>query len=262
VPVTTANSKSGASGAFAALLQSFPDIDQLLQDYVLKRARPKASLTGPALKPAAKKYVHESRVPLKALHKGFIEACRKHDLEKKGQYPFTTKKLAYEALSKYAHKLIELNWERGAKARLGSAAVNTLRTGDGTGRPAFMPFQRVECDAHLIDAIFCILIPSLSGELIPKIVHRLWWIIVHEVSTSTILGHFLSMNEECTADDVLQAVRIALTKWQPRKLSVPTMKYWDGAGFPSSYDSRLVGARWEEFSVDGSMANLSPVVWG
>ncbi|WP_433964436.1 hypothetical protein [Tunturiibacter gelidiferens] len=254
VAVTTATSKSGASGAFGNLLSRFPDIERELQDYVLKRARRKhGNLSG-------NRYVHESRIPIKSLHKRFIEACRRHNLETMGQYPFTTKKLAYEALSQYVRKLMEQNWDRGAKARLGADAAKVLRTGDGTDRPVFMPFERVECDAHLIDAIFCILIPSLSDELIPKIVHRLWWIILRDVDTGAILGHHLSMNEECTADDVLQAVRNSLTKWQPRKLSVPTLKYWDGAGFPSSHDPRLVGARWQEFSVDGAMANVSPRV--
>jgi putative transposase len=42
VPLTSATSKSGASGAFNNLLRSFPDIDSLLQDYVLKRPRRKA----------------------------------------------------------------------------------------------------------------------------------------------------------------------------------------------------------------------------
>jgi hypothetical protein len=164
--VTTATSKSGAC-AFGNLLSRFPDIERELQDYVLKRARRKhGNLSG-------NRYVHESRIPIKSLHKRFIEACRKHNLETMGQYPSTTKKLAYEALSQYVHKLMEQNWDGGAKARLGVDAAKVLRTGDGTDRPVFMPFERVECDAHLIDAIFCILIPSLSDELIPQIVQRL-----------------------------------------------------------------------------------------
>ena len=59
---------------------------------------------------------------------------------------------------------------------------------------------------------------------------------------------------------MLLAVRNALTAWQPRALTVPGLSYGQASGLPSSQDRRFVGACWNEFSVDGAMANLASKV--
>jgi hypothetical protein len=87
-------------------------------------------------------------------------------------------------------------------------------------------------------------------------------VVIQEVVSKAILGYHLSLREECSADDVLLTVRNALTQWAPRTLSIPGMTYGPGSGFPSSRDPRFIGACWNEFSIDGALANLSLRVAG
>ena len=247
VELADGSSGSGASGAFIQLLRTYPELRELIDEQILKRAK--------------RKQIYESRIPLKSLHKRFLERCRKLNLDVGNKYPFNTAKLAYGALSEYVRDLVKENATRATAARFGSGAAKTFQTGDGTARPVFHPFERVECDAHHIDAIFCILIPSIFGELIPKVLHRLWLVVIKDVASRAILGYHLSLREECNKDDILEAVMHSLSKWEPRVPLIPNMKYAQGAGFPSSHNEKLLGACWDEFSVDGGMANLSgPVV--
>ena len=237
------SSRAGRAGAFTQLLRVHPELEKLLREQVLKLSKSKR--------------IYESRIPVKSLHKHFLDRCRQLNLDVGMQYPFDTARLAYVTLSKYVRQLIEENTTQATSARFGTDAAKKLKTGDGFARPITRPFERVEFDAHHIDAIFCILIPSIFGELIPKVVHRLWLIAIKEVASRAILGYHLSLREECNTDDILEAVRNALSKWEPRELRVPTMKYAQGAGFPCNYNARFLGACWDEFSVDGGMANLS-----
>ena len=242
------SSGSGASGAFIQLLRTYPELREIIDGQILKRAK--------------RKQIYESRIPLKSLHKRFLDDCRKLDLNVGNKYPFNTAKLAYGALSEYVRDLIKENATHATAARFGSNAAKTFQTGDGSARPIFQPFERVECDAHHIDALFCILIPSIFGEPIPKILHRLWLVVIKDIASRAILGYHLSLRDECNKDDILEAVKNSLSQWEPRQLRIPNMTYAQEAGFPSSHNAKFLGACWDEFSVDGGMANLSAPVVG
>lgn len=173
----------------------------------------------------------------------------------KKQYPFNTERQGYVSLFKHVQKLIHEDIEAATRANFGSDAAKSLETGDGVDRPLLKPFQRVECDAHRIDAFCCILILSPSGEVIRKLVRRLWIIFIFEVVSRAILSWHLSVREECDSNDILEAVRNALVRWEPKELRIPGLAYHEGAGYPSSHDERFVGACWYEFSCDEALAN-------
>lgn len=233
----------GTAGIFQQLLTTHPALASLIEAHVFKLSK--------------RQHLYESRIPIKSLHKRFIDQCRELGLEKGCQYPFNTKTLGYVSLATHVRHLLQ-DPGRAVAGSLGTEIAKKLRSGDGINRPVNQPFERVECDAHHLDAIFCILIPSLFGELIPKVVHRLWVIVIQEITSKAILGYHLSLREECNADDVLLSMRNALTIWTPRQQSIPGMSYGSGSGFPSTHDPRFIGACWDEFSVDGALANLSP----
>jgi hypothetical protein len=169
------------------------------------------------------------------------------------QYPFNTKTLGRVTLSKYARERVMERPDKAIAARYGADAVKRSRTGDGVDRPVFLPFERVECDAHHIDAIFCVLIPSIFGEVIPRIVRRIWIITISEVVSRVILGRSISLRDEPDSDDVLEAFKHALTEWGPRPLRIPTLQFANGAGYPSSYDKRFIGACSTVISVDEAL---------
>ena len=71
-----------------------------------------------------------------------------------------------------------------------------------------------------------------------------------------MLGYHFSLRRECAAEDVLRAIKRALSPWTPRKLHFSENAYAEGAGLPSFVAPHLIGACWNELSVDGALANI------
>jgi len=236
-----ASATHGRSGAFSALLKQHPNLDDLIKREVFKKGRG----------------VKESIVSIKALHRRFISACTELGLEITNSYPFDRVTRGYASLATYVNKLKLENPVEAIRANGTTNAYKKTSTSDGTERPITDPYDRVECDAHHIDAIFCILVPTQFGEVVPKIVHRLWVIVIQEIISRAILGYHLSLREECNSTDLLETIKMALSKWKPRELTIPGLEYNEGAGYPSSHSSRLEGVMWKEFSVDEALINVS-----
>lgn len=232
---------SGLAGAFNSLLLQHPKLVDLIEREVFKRGH--------------RNDVFESKVSLKSLHKKVIDRCKEFGLELRNAYPFNTKSRAYISLCTYVKNLQDRNPNLAIKANSSSSAAKSNQTSDGSERPVYSAYQRVECDAHHIDAIFCILIPSPFGDVIRKVIRRLWIVVVQEVMSRAILGYHLSLRAECNASDVLEAVKMSLSTWEPRDITIPKLTYHKGAGFPSSHHPSLVGVTWNEFSVDAALAN-------
>lgn len=101
-----------------------------------------------------------------------------------------------------------------------------------------------------------VMVPSPHGGTEPRKIHRLWVVVIMEVASRVVLGYHLSLRRECAAEDVLRAVKHALSQWTPRDLQFSDNAYVDKAGFASYRSHRFVGACWDEFSVDGALANI------
>jgi len=237
------NPRSKTRGAFRNLLARIPHLEQKIEDYLLKRR--KRYETG------------EPRPTLNGLRSMILEECRAAGLNPILDYPFCTQDPLYVTLSKHAKVVYRQHPARAAYVSGGSSGMRAATTGDGRERPVDHIYQRVECDAHHLDAIFCILVPTGRGEFVPIITDRLWVIMIVEVMSRAVLGYSLSMNAECDADDVLQAIKHALQPWSPKKNPRLDLQYSSTAGFPSSVDTRLVGMCWEEFWVDDAKVNHS-----
>jgi hypothetical protein len=187
-----------ATGAFQLLLTSYPELVQLIDVFIFKirKASRSFSADNQASEDNKAPKIHESRIQIKTLHNHFLALLRKKGVNIGLKYPFNTKTLGRVSLSEYVRNRLMERPNKAIGARYGNDAVKTSRTGDGTGRPVFLPFARVECDAHHIDAIFCVLIPSIFGEIIPKIVRRIWIITITEIDSRAILGRSISVREE------------------------------------------------------------------
>lgn len=233
----------GKRGALKALLIRYPGPQTLLDDAVLR--------------PRRGARIAESRARLGSIHQRFIAQCRKLGLEASECYPFNTATLGYVAVARYIAHLYAGHPDNKALNEKGERYRNRLTTGDGTNRPELYAYERVECDAHKIDGMFCIYVRSPHGEHIPKLIPRLWLLVIVEAESRAILGHFLSLGKECDQDDLLQAFKAALSRWKPRELTVEGLAYQEGAGFPSSFCESLAGACWDEFSADGAKINWS-----
>lgn len=235
--------QGGSSGAFTYLLGKYPSLKELILGMLFPRRRPVL--------------ISVRKVSYRTIHKAFLHECRKLGLATDFHYPFNTDLLAYNSLCSYLRRIEKDNPEKTALYRLDSDAVKKLKTGDGSMRPILDVLDRVECDAHHLDALFCILIPTSSGNIVAKILKRLWLIAIIDVRSRAVLGYHLSLRRECNEEDLLRTIKNALSPWNPRALSVTGMRYDEHAGFPSSIDSAYVGACWNEFSADGAKINRS-----
>lgn len=176
--------------------------------------------------------------------------------ERRGEWPFTVERMGYVTIGKFIDQVLAEHPERRQVILGGPDAVRKAKAGDGTERPALRLFQRVECDAHKLDVRMVVMIPSPHGGHEARKIHRLWVIVIVEVCTRAVLGYHLSLRRECAAEDVLRAVKQALSVWSPRHIQFSESAYASEAGLPSSRSETFVGACWDEFSVDGALANI------
>ena len=241
-PLEVSDAGAGAAGALRWLFES-PGGSEL-------EARFREHILGKLPKLAAVKR------PKQELFTWFIKELRAAGLEARGEWPFNVEKLGYVSICKFIDKVMDENPRRKRQLLGGEEAERKARAGDGADRPRLRVFQRVECDAHKLDSRLVVAIPSPHGGYETRKIRRLWVIVIIEVESRAVLGYHLSLHPECNAEDVLRTVKRALTRWAPRELLWSGNAYVDGAGLPSAHHERYLGACWDEFSVDGAMANI------
>ncbi|WP_236674454.1 transposase [Paraburkholderia hospita] len=209
-----------------------------------------------------KRSVLESSLrPRMAVFRWFLAELRDRGFEYRGDWPFNVEKRGYVTLSRFVDRVLAENPAR-ARQLAGDDAARKARSGDGTRRPFLAPFERVECDAHKLDSRMVVLVPSPHGGTEPRMIHRLWVVVIIDVASRAVLGYHMSLRRECAAEDVLRAIRSALQPWAPRELQFGNAAYLPGAGLPARRFPQLVGACWNEFSVDGALANICTRVEG
>jgi hypothetical protein len=241
-PLEVSDAGAGAAGALQWLFES-PGGSEL-------EARFRKHILGRLPKLAAAKR------PKQELFTWFIKELRAAGLEARGEWPFNVEKLGYVSICKFIDKVMDENPRRQRQLLGGHEAERKARAGDGADRPLLRVFQRVECDAHKLDSRMVVAIPSPHGGYETRKIRRLWVIVIIEVESRAVLGYHLSLHPECSAEDVLRTVKRALTRWAPRELLWSGNAYVEGAGLPSAHHERYLGACWDEFSVDGAMANI------
>lgn len=244
VRIQSSTQRGGRSGAFSQLLDLYPDLAIGIQKLLLKQ-------TGDETIP-------EPRIPLMAILKWLLSACKKKGLTAK-DYPFCTRSLGRTALWRYLKALINLNPGAAAKGRYGRDATRRWRvSGHGPStEKVTMPLQKVQFDGHRIDMGCMILIPHTHGGFIKLPLQRLWLLAIIDVFTRAILGYHISLNAEYNAEDVLQCVKKAITPWKPMTLKIPGLQYAHGASFPSGVVPKLEWALFDEFCYDNAKSNLA-----
>lgn len=235
---------NGAAGALQALLNTRPDLRAELD----ARIRPKLG---------AKKRLKEVHISKRRHWKWFIDKLRDLGYEARGEWPFNTQTRAYYSIVKYVDNLLASDPVSLAAVTGGPDLVTKLKTGDGVDRPILSFMQRAEMDAHKLDGRFCVVLPTIDGGVQEKIVHRLWVVVILEVMSRVVLGYYFSLRREISQEDVLRAMKRALTRWVLRPVTFCDKAYVSGAGLLSTRDDNFIGLCWDETSVDGALAEAS-----
>jgi hypothetical protein len=231
----------GAVGALQALLDAQPELRQAFEARIL------ASASG--------KRLVETRQSKRRHCAWLLDQLRGLGYEQRNEWPFSTATLGYVSIGRYIDSVLSANPRALAATSGGPDLVSRLKTGDGTGRPVLKFMQRVEMDAHKLDGRrFCVSLPLMGGGFREKIVHRLWVIVILEVTSRAVLGYYFSMRREVSKDGVLRALKRALGKWCARPVSFSDKPYLPDAGLLSVLGDNFVGLCWDETSVDGALA--------
>lgn len=237
-----AGARGGRSGALGKLFERFPDLKEFVDDLFLKRRKPGV--------------VHESRIRIKGIHKRFLDKCRALGI--KNEWPFTAKWLGIVALRKYLVRLSHEQTARAVAVRYGENAARRYEaSGDGADTDVTRPYQRVQCDAHKIDALFTIRIPHPRLGEIPTLVPRIWLLAIIDVFSRAVMSYYLVLSLECSARDVTRVIQRAVMPWTARKFTVPALRYPDHGGFPAGVFPTLAWAAWDEMWFDNAKVNLA-----
>jgi hypothetical protein len=78
--------------------------------------------------------------------------------------------------------------------------------------------------------------------------------VILEVASRAVLGYYFSMRREVSKDDVLRALKRALSRWCMRPVSFCDKPYLPEAGLLSALGDEFVGLCWDEISVDGALS--------
>jgi transposase InsO family protein len=237
---------SGTAGALATLLQNEPAFEQMLRKQIIQ--------TCSDLK------LGEIRQPRHALWAWFLKELRRLGYETRNEWPFTVKSMGYMSLCRYADAGLNANPIKAARIVGGPQLEKKMVSGDGIHRPVDNPYDRVEMDAHKLDARFVVLIPQLDGGWSPRLIHRLWVIVLLDVASRAVLGYHLSLRFEVNKEDITLAIKNALTRWHRKDLTMGDQAYFEGAALPSGHHERHVGLCWNETSVDGALAETCKTV--
>lgn len=228
--------------ALTALFAKYPELESFVTATVLKL-------------PSAGK-VQESRIPMNALHFAFLAKCQALGVTTR-EYPFNSKWQGYGGLRNFVSRLLAAPAARSTFLQYGLPGLQKARAGDGRMRPVFLPYERVECDGHHLDAMFCLLVPTQDGKIAPIILKRLWIIVLLDVASRAVLGYRLCWGVEPNEEDLIKAIARALSPWVPMNLEGTSFEYATGGGFPSILGADFTGCCWDELSVDGAKINLS-----
>jgi transposase InsO family protein len=236
----------GASGALSNLLLQEPDFADRLEKQILKSC--------------ADLKLAEIRRPRHALWAWFLKELRSLGLETRNEWPFTMKTMGYPTLCRYADAVLSANPIKAARIVGGPQLEKKMVSGAGINRPVHNPFERVEMDAHKLDGRFVVMIPALDGGWHPRLIHRLWVIVLLDVASRAVIGYHLSLRVEVNKDDVIAAIKNALVRWSRKTVSFGDQAYFEDAALPSRHHERYVGLCWNETSVDGALAETCKTV--
>lgn len=232
------------TGAFSALLRSYPAIQKKIDALILK----------------SRGTQHEAQISLKTLHSAFVAFCDEEGISGR-QYPLNSNSRGRRSLERYAATIQARHPEKFCVARLGTTARKHMNVGRGivSSRLGFVPFDLVGLDPHKLHCIGTVRIPGPKGPQRVAI-ERLWIVPILEDHSKAILGYSVGIRTECNAATIEQAIISAMSVWRPRLLRVKGMSYRPGAGFPSGLIPELAGRAWAALMVDNAAVHYSQAV--
>ena len=241
-----ANKANGRSGSFARFLEDNPELEKKLEGWALAR------------KPADGTK-HRGRV-FSEIWLAFRRACKEAGIDVERDYPFTNRDQGREAIRRYCRKVRKQNFTAGAVAEHGTGTIRAESCHHSAWddrRIAEGPYHRVQFDGHRLDVDLIVEVEDADGKLIPLPLSRLWLLIVIDVASRAVLGYHVSLEENYTADDVLECIASTAVPWTPKELPSDRINYCHGAGLPSGVIDECAWRAFNVIQFDNAWAHTS-----
>ena len=240
----TRGSQGGDSGLFAQLLLRHNVLVEFIDKEIRNRALPIKS-------------VRQVRIYLIDMHGKFIELCKKLNI-KSNEYPFNRDEMGLRSLQQYVKKRLSTSFELAARSE-GAKYVRPERHDNEQqrSRPAIRLLDEVQIDGHRIDLRLSVAIADPFGMETIIEIERVWILVVVDVATRAALGYSLAIARQYSANDVVNAICNSLIPQAPRKLTIPTLTYPPGSGFPNHRFPEMAYACWRVLALDRASTHLA-----
>lgn len=239
--VKAATAKSTA-GALHLMFKRIRGLEKRLRDAILRRD--------------SKGKLQEARIRAKDLHRTFISELRQAGVGD-DEWPFNTRWKGKRCIERYMQNVVTSQAERAVRVRYGEAAGSKYKTGTGH-RPlmlAIAPYDVAEMDAHRLDLIGSVRIPTHLGVLTVPI-NRMQILLIGDCTSTGVLGYYVVIRRECASEDLLFCAERLVKPWSQRKLRVEGMTYQPGSGLPFGVVDGLGPSGIGVLKVDRALVNL------
>lgn len=244
IPYIRVNKPSNVHSVFY-ILQNHPNIKKQIDGEILGKVN-------------AKGLTKEKAISIKNIHRHFLKECLEAGISTT-DYPFNLKTRGLYSFYNYANSLLNTSISASAGRISEDSKRKAINSGIGIqdykGLP-IEPMGSVQFDGHKIDAYFTIDHQMPDGSIKPVVISRIWILAVLDVVTRCVLGYYITYGSEYSSDDVIKTIIQSMKEWQPKHLTIPNLKYNDGAGFPNHTISEAKNARFKTFYLDNGMSNL------
>lgn len=234
------------TGAFEQLLEKYPQLDELIKDYILRNKQRKAA---------------DNYIRIKDLRKKFLSLCKSLNI-KLNQYPFNTKDMCLRSLYRYVDRMISKNMEQ-ASQRFGQETQRVVNRLDGTESVKelnVIPYQTLQVDGHKMDVHLTLKFKNAYGDEVTEVIKRIWFLCLMDEGTRNVISHHLCVSAEYSSLDLLHLFKKAIHPWVSIPLTIPGLAYPEKPYMPSMAIEEAQWALWNELKCDNALANLSNIV--
>lgn len=195
------------SGAFSRLLRALPELELLLAGFS------KPLPTRQRRSPAFERFLDK-----------FFAAIRKHTNDI--GYPFNSSDRGRRSVLGHIKRLrSEVPASEGEGEQIELMHAKQLKEVFELG-----VMERLEFDAHRMDADFCVEVDDSSGKTALREISYIWLLVIIDSASRLVLGWSLVMGRGYSQIDVLRVFTRSLLPWEPRELLAPEMKYVPESG--------------------------------
>jgi len=233
------------SGALTQLFEEFPEIEDRLEQEVLKQL------------PAGLK-IAEAKISISNLQDVFLLLCESVGRNETGQWPYNTKTKGRTSLATFVRQLATKRPYEFIRARFGKDSTTRLSVGRGDDRLLLpqLPYDIVGLDEFTFDAFTTITIPVPGGGEQDIAIERIHIVLVIERQSKAICSWHAFFTASAKASDIRHAMQNAISPWKPWKFSIPGLSYGvPDAGMPSGLISGLEYHPWVILVVDNALAH-------